>query len=286
LSFTPKNKKMPQTENSLNDLIKIPDEITLTDLTKLVYSYIAEGRKRDAERAAEDKKRWAEQFQRDAERAAADKKRKEEQAQRDAEYAAAEEKRRAEKVQRDAEYAAAEEKRRAEQAQRDAAEAARWAKFEKQAKRTNKQLGDLHNKFGRMEETLIVPSVFKLLNSVGYDFREGATCRNFVVNSTDGKIQTEIDTVFDNTTVTALLEVKTAVVKVEHIEHHIRRLQIYRNFCKRKGYPLKDLIGVFAGVEFAADAKQAAIDAGFFVVVPAGKHVKFDNPEGFKAKLY
>jgi hypothetical protein len=240
-------------KDSLAKQLGIPEHITLEDLTNQHFAFVAENDRLAAEnkiRAAENEKRAA----------------KSEEGLTTLEAALNH-------------YITASD-------QRAAAAEKRWAAVEKQLKITAKQLGDLHRKFGRMEERYMVPSVFKLLNSVGYDFREGATCCNFAVSGTDGKSQTEIDAVFDNTVVTALLEVKTSVVKIEDIEHHIRRLQIYRDFCKRKGYPIKDLIGVFAGVEFADEAKQAAIDAGFFVVVPAGKRVKFDNPEGFKAKLY
>jgi hypothetical protein len=137
-----------------------------------------------------------------------------------------------------------------------------------------------------MEEVHMLPSVTKLLNKNGYDFRERATYRNYILEDNNNQTLTEIDAVIDNCATTALLEVKTSPVKVKDIEQHVRRMQLYRANCERKGIPVKELIGVIAGVEFADDAKQAAIEAGFYIVVPDGKRVKFDVPEGFKAKPY
>ncbi|GHT45832.1 hypothetical protein FACS189454_05970 [Planctomycetales bacterium] len=236
---------------------EIPQNVTLEDLTRILFTFIANEEKREAERAAADKERLVAEEKRAAEYAAAQ-----------AEYAAAQ-----------AEYAAADEKRRAD-AER------RWQKLEKKFARTDKQLGDLHNKFGRMEEIYVVPSVIRLLNIRGYDFKERATYRNYVLTDSSDKILTEIDAVIDNCATTALLEVKTTAVRMKDIEHHVHRLQIYRANCVRKGIPVKELIGVIAGLEFENEVRDAAIQAGFFVVVPDGKRLKFDVPDGFKAKTY
>jgi hypothetical protein len=66
------------------------------------------------------------------------------------------------------------------------------------------------------------------------------------------------------------------------VKKHIRQMQMYREYRNRM-YPndTRKLYGAMGAAVFPDDVQQAALEAGFYIIVQSGKTVKIDVPEGF-----
>ena len=151
-------------------------------------------------------------------------------------------------------------------------------KTEKLVKRNARQMGDLHNSFGRLAEHLVAPKIHERFNERGYFFEEMAT-KGCTIRGKDGKIRAEIDLLLLNGDTILAVEVK-ATPKVKHIEEHIKRLEILRDQY-RKLNDKRQVEGAIAGAIFGADEKKATIEAGLYVIEQSGDTVKIEVPDGF-----
>ena len=162
----------------------------------------------------------------------------------------------------------------------------RLKETERIVKENGKQIGGLHNSFGELAEHLVAPGVARLFNERGHHFNtqivKGLELRE------GGKIKAEIDILLENGDSIVAVEVKSKVqVKYgknkEHddVLHHIQLLDILRKH--RQGDPRK-IYGAIAGAIFGSEAKEAAIQAGFYVLEQSGDTMKMDVPDGFKPR--
>ena len=151
-------------------------------------------------------------------------------------------------------------------------------------KKTDEQMGGLHNRFGEMAEHLVKPGINKRFNEMGYHFDEIAE-GNYKIQDENGKIKAEIDLLLQNDNTVMAVEVK-ATVKIKHIDEHIKRIEILRDH-RRKRNERQNVIdnrkveGAIAGAIFAAEVKKAAIEAGLYVIEQSGDTMKIKVPEGF-----
>ena len=145
-------------------------------------------------------------------------------------------------------------------------------------RRNSKQMGDLHRKFGKLAEHLVLPNIHKRFNELGYRFTE--TCAGGLkVFNDDGSVRTEIDKFLQNEYTLMALEVKLQPA-VKDVAHHIKRLEILRDH-KRKLKDNRKIQGGISGAIFGVEEKKATIDAGLFVIEQTGDTMKIDVPEGF-----
>ena len=75
------------------------------------------------------------------------------------------------------------------------------------------------------------------------------------------------------------MKVKTRP-RLKDVEHHVKRLEILRAFRnKRKDF--RKIYGAIAGVVYGRAEKDAAIEAGFYVLEQTGDTMRMDIPENF-----
>ena len=161
-------------------------------------------------------------------------------------------------------------------------ELAEWKKdqkaLERQMKMTDERMGYLNNRFGELAEHLVAPNIHERFNELGYHFL-GIRPGGYAISDEHGRIKTEIDLLMENGETIMAIEVKSKPA-LKDIEHHIKRMEIlreYRNTLQDK----RKIQGAIAGAIFGVAEKEAALEAGFFVITQSGDTVKIDIPEGF-----
>jgi hypothetical protein len=150
---------------------------------------------------------------------------------------------------------------------------------DRQMKETDRQIGKLCNRFGEMVEHLVAPSIHKRFNELGYHF-DGVASGGYVIRDEEnGKVIAEVDILLENDKYIMGVEVK-AKMHLKDIEHHVKRLEILRQYRNRH-HDTRKIQGAIAGAIFGDAEKQAAIAAGFYVLEQSGDTVKMDIPEDF-----
>ena len=142
----------------------------------------------------------------------------------------------------------------------------------------NEQMGGLHNSFGEMAEHLVAPGIEERFNELGFHFSAVAP-GGYVVHDDKGQIAAQVDILLLNSSCIMGVEVK-AKVHAKDIEHHVKRLELLRKYWE-KNNDKRVIRGAIAGAIFGSAEKQAAIEAGFYVLVQSGDTMKLELPEGF-----
>ncbi|GHU75555.1 hypothetical protein FACS189461_2050 [Spirochaetia bacterium] len=154
--------------------------------------------------------------------------------------------------------------------------------WKEESKKLSKQMGDLGRSFGEMAEHLVAPGISERFNELGYNF--GLASQGTRIFSEDRKkVLTEIDLLLENSSCLLAAEVKSKPTEKD-IAHHIGRLEILRDFRKRHQEKPKRILGAIAGAVFPEASRQAAIEAGLYVVVQSGDTMKINVPEDFKPR--
>ena len=154
----------------------------------------------------------------------------------------------------------------------------RFAKTEKFLESIGKQIGGLHNSFGELAEHLIAPGVVDRMNEHGYHF-DIVHQRGLKIYDDKKNIKAEVDIYLENSDFIMAVEIK-ADPNNKDIEHHIRRLEILREYRNRHKDTRK-IRGAIAAAIISTDLKQAMLDAGFYVLEQAGDTIKMDIPQDF-----
>ena len=148
----------------------------------------------------------------------------------------------------------------------------------RQMKETDKRIGYLSNRFGEVAEHLVAPGIHARFNELGYHFGEVAPGGLKIIGE-DGKTKAEIDLLLQNDDTVMAVEVK-AKPAIEDIEGHIKRLEILRDWRRKKNDNRK-IQGAIAGAVFGAAQKKATAEAGLYVIGQSGDTMKIDLPDGF-----
>jgi len=151
-------------------------------------------------------------------------------------------------------------------------------RIDRKMARVSKQMGDLHNSFGEMAEHLVAPSIEERFNELGFHFSAVAP-GGYRVLDDKGKIAAQVDILLLNSDYIMVVEVK-AKVHTKDIEHHVKRLELLRKYWEKKD-DKRVIQGAIAGAVFGNMEKQAAIEAGFYVLVQSGDTMKLELPDGF-----
>jgi len=141
-----------------------------------------------------------------------------------------------------------------------------------------KQMGDLHNRFGELAEHLVVPSINKRFNELGFHFDSVAPGGEKIFGE-DGNVIAEADILLKNSDYIVAIEVKVKP-DMEDVPAHIKRLGILRDYWTNKGDRRK-LLGAIAGAIFPKTVKKVTAKAGLYVLVQSGDTMKIEIPEGF-----
>jgi hypothetical protein len=126
---------------------------------------------------------------------------------------------------------------------------------------------------------MVFPSIVARFNELNYTFHKEFS-GNFKIRDAAGKTLTEIDVLLENGNTIAVVEVKTKPQE-KHIPKHLDRIAIFKQYRIDMNEPPKTIIGAIAGAIFPKEVKDAALDAGFYVLVQSGDTMKFDIPDNF-----
>jgi len=146
-------------------------------------------------------------------------------------------------------------------------------------RRNGKQMGELHRRFGQLAEHLVAPGIAKRFNEIGYHFDLVAT-KGAKLYDENGKVKAEIDLYLENGNITIVVEVKSKPV-IKDIEHHIKRLELFRIQMNSINKGQRKILGAIAGAIFEDDVKEAVREAGMYVIEQSGDTMKIDMPDGF-----
>ena len=147
-----------------------------------------------------------------------------------------------------------------------------------QMKETDRKIGELGNRFGELAEHLVTPNIAERFNEMGYCF-DAAAPGGYKILDGKGKEKTEIDILLENGDCIMAVEVKTRP-RIQDIEHHVKRLEILREH-RNKHHDTRKIYGAIAGAVFGGIEKQAAVEAGFYVITQTGDTMKIEIPDGF-----
>jgi hypothetical protein len=95
---------------------------------------------------------------------------------------------------------------------------------------------------------------------------------------------TEVDMLLVNGTIAMAVEVKTTMTDGD-VDKHETRMDILRHEPDSL-FVNRTLYGAMAGVKMSPQAREYAIDKGFFVIELTGNTIKVDMPDGFKPKTW
>jgi hypothetical protein len=153
-------------------------------------------------------------------------------------------------------------------------------RLEQSQKNMQSELGGLGNRFGDVIEHLVLPGVMHRFNELGFHFDD--TTENFrIFDKETNKTLTELDIVLENGETIIVVEVKVDP-SVSDVKKHLKKLEIYRNHLNRKyASDHRKIYGAIAAAVFPPKVQEAALEAGFYVIVQSGDTVKIDVPEGF-----
>ena len=154
----------------------------------------------------------------------------------------------------------------------------RFAKTEKLINDLGKQMGGLHNSFGELAEHLVAPGVIDRFNEQGYHF-DIISQRGLKIYDENRDIKTEVDMYLENGDCIMAVEIK-ADPKEKDIEHHIKRLEILREYRNRHKDTRK-IRGAIAVAILPAGFKKQMLDAGLYILEQAGDTIKMDIPRDF-----
>lgn len=158
----------------------------------------------------------------------------------------------------------------------------RFRETERMQKRLGKQMGDLHNSFGKIAEHLVAPGIVKRFNELGFHFSEITRKGAAITNEEGTKVRAEIDILLQNGEYAIAIEVKTKPVEKD-VEHHINRLKILREVLNKTNDSRK-ILGAIAGAIFPQKVKDLTLEAGMYVIEQSGDTMKIDVPGGFIPK--
>jgi len=221
-----------------------------------------EDRKRREEEREEDRKRWEEKREKDRKRWEEERKRREEEREED--------RKRWEKKREEDRLKSEKDWQELREAQKELA---------KQAKITDKIVGDLGNRFGEMVEHLVAPSITEKFRALGFDFEQ--ISQNHEICSA-GKCIAEVDLLLENGDVVMVVEVKSKPNQKD-IKEHIHRMEVLRQRADVRNDTRK-FQGAIAGAIMSKAVRDNIHRTGFYAIEQTGDTVKITIPENFKPR--
>jgi hypothetical protein len=152
------------------------------------------------------------------------------------------------------------------------------AEMKESQKQLNDQMGGLHNSFGELAEHLVAPNIAEKFNDMGYHFDSIAPGGKKILDEHGNKLA-QIDLLLENGEYSVAVEVKSRP-KENDIAKHLDRLQILRLHMD-KHHDSRIIRGALAGAVFPESVKEAAIEAGLYVIVQTGDTMRIETPKDF-----
>jgi len=140
----------------------------------------------------------------------------------------------------------------------------------------NKRFGDFTNRFGEIVEYMVAPKLCEKFVELGLDFPRANP--GVYVNDRVNQIFLEIDIMLENGDKAMLVEVKTKLT-IERINNHKSRLEKMRKYADLHG-DRRTFLGAVAGVVVTDEARNYALNEGFYLVEPSGEELNITPPNG------
>ena len=142
---------------------------------------------------------------------------------------------------------------------------------------TNKKVGAISNRWGEFVENLVQPGVVRLLQAKGIQVHWTA------LNVVPEDRAIEIDILAENDTEIVAIEVKS-FLEARDVKRFIKTLTNFKRiFPKYNNYKL---YGAMAGIKVGTRAEVDVVEAGLFLIKPAGDSVTIVNNEHFQPNIW
>jgi len=152
-----------------------------------------------------------------------------------------------------------------------------------QMKETDRMIDELGGKFGELYEHLVRPCIMDEFNKIGFEFTRDSKNNKFIYPETR-KVAAEIDIILENGEIVIAVEVKSKLQEKDVIKH-IAHMDFLRKYADARGDKRK-YHGAIASAITTKEARNYALDAGFYVLEQSGDTIKLDLPEGFVPRTW
>jgi hypothetical protein len=159
---------------------------------------------------------------------------------------------------------------------------AMFQEADRRLKETNRQLGNLNNRIGKIVEGLMSPQLDKKFEDLGFSFIN--VSRNHAIKDYNKQRLAEIDVFLESGEYAMAVEVKVQP-SMEDVRDHVKRMGILRQAADNRGDKRKYL-GAVAGTVMDPRVLDYALKKGFFVIIPSGDTVDIAVPAGFKPRVW
>ena len=152
--------------------------------------------------------------------------------------------------------------------------------LEKELAIMSKNVGGLGNTLGRLTEAMFSNELWKKFSEIGFPVTRQSNPIKFC---DEKQVLAEVDVFIENGEYAIAVEVKTDL-SVSHVDDHLERIEIVRQYFDAHGDKRK-LIGAVAGGVVPESVLKYAQKKGLYVVLQTGDSVAIANaPQGFKAR--
>ncbi len=142
---------------------------------------------------------------------------------------------------------------------------------------TNKKVGAISNRWGEFVENLVQPAVVRLLQAKGIQVHWTA------LNVVPEDRAIEIDILAENDTEIVAIEVKS-FLEARDVKRFIKTLTNFKTIFPK--YHNHKLYGAMAGIKVGTRAEVDVVEAGLFLIKPAGDSVTIVNNEHFQPNIW
>ena len=142
---------------------------------------------------------------------------------------------------------------------------------------TNKKVGAISNRWGEFVENLVQPAAVRLLQAKGIQVHWTA------LNVVPEDRAIEIDILAENDTEIVAIEVKS-FLEARDVKRFIKTLTKFKTVFPK--YSNHKLYGAMAGIKVGTRAECDVVEAGLFLIKPAGDSVTIVNNEHFQPNIW
>jgi hypothetical protein len=148
-------------------------------------------------------------------------------------------------------------------------------KMAERVDRVTANVGGLNQSMGDLIETLFAPHLGEKFDAYNYNLKR--VFNRVPIYDDDSRLRSDIDILLSNTTVCMAVEVKRWLEKTSHVDEHIKRMELIRQYppAEVKG---KKLLGAIVGAVVTPEALEYAEQNGFFVLELTGEDVRLLEP--------
>ncbi len=159
-------------------------------------------------------------------------------------------------------------------------------KTAEQIKATNKQIGDLGNKFGWFTEGLAIPAMNKILEERFFMEYVSPRAKKKIKHPEKGTIQAEYDMMgYANSTINRvyIVEIKSKYTTA-YLEKFILALEKFPLLFPE--HQEKELYGILSVVDIKEEEKKEVFDSGFYLALSHNDNFQIVENESFQPKNF